>query len=57
MERIWKDKSSYNSNVFGIQELRYFSFILPSMPNAEIVSMNADDIPMREYPSIIEDML
>ena len=32
--------------------LDVFSSMLPSMPKGEIVSMNANDIPMGEYPSI-----
>jgi hypothetical protein len=33
-------------------ELRFFSSMFLSMPKGEIVSMNFDDIPMGEYPSI-----
>ena len=33
-------------------ELRFFSSMLPSMLKGDIVSMNADDIPMGDYPSI-----
>ena len=38
---------------FLFLELRCFSSMLPSMPKGEIVSMNADHIPMGEYPYIV----
>ena len=31
-------------------EFRWFSSMFPSMPKGEIVSMNADGIPLGEYP-------
>ena len=41
---------------FVFMVLRYFSSMFPSIPKGEIVSMNVDSIPMRDYNSISGDI-